>query len=441
MILISTFIFILVKHVSGLARLQFTRRPYTHWSLSFLGEPQMVFDIQSHLSGRQMQSNITNVISNQIRKAIKRKHTLPNYKLRYKPFFHKVEDDMDLSDIIMDGKLELNVLQLTRLMIPNHITHVYCTITLATYPWVQARQHDDQTIIMSLDIEIHKAKNQQIGIIFKQHQDDVVLIESVIPNTPAMKAELKPNDILISVEGRKVSHINQVAKILKNLNRPAFVIRIERKVAGLIKNDALLADDDLYEDINGSNVVYSKGTVKLTRRLSIERTTPVVPTTEKTSSDSSVANTPQTSSPRKLSDKSTKSKGKNLSRGNSETTETKTTNEPTGGGSIKPTVLAKAIKENALKQTQNNFINYTQQHSTYDCFANSFIHMNDVCTLCLNDNFNYLNINVYGRCNDDNLLLGYLNIPVNTVLAECAESNLGHFIKLYSLHPPDVPNM
>lgn len=77
------FVLIVVKHVSGLARLQFTRLPYTHWSFSFYGEPQLELAVESHFQGRQLQSNVTNLIVNQIKKAIKRKHTLPNYKIRY----------------------------------------------------------------------------------------------------------------------------------------------------------------------------------------------------------------------------------------------------------------------------------------------------------------------------------------------------------------------
>lgn len=73
---------IAVKHIRGLARLQFTRIPYTHWSFSFYNEPVMDLAVESHFQGRQLQSNITNLIVNQIKKAIKRKHTLPNYKIR-----------------------------------------------------------------------------------------------------------------------------------------------------------------------------------------------------------------------------------------------------------------------------------------------------------------------------------------------------------------------
>lgn len=72
-----------VKKLSGLARLEFSRNPYTHWSFSFYNEPIIELAVESHFQGRQLQSNITNLIVNQIKKAIKRKHTLPNYKIRY----------------------------------------------------------------------------------------------------------------------------------------------------------------------------------------------------------------------------------------------------------------------------------------------------------------------------------------------------------------------
>lgn len=75
--------FILVKRISGQARLQFSRHPYTHWSFSFFSDPVLDLAVESHFQGRQLQSNITNLIVNQIKKAIKRKHTLPNYKIRF----------------------------------------------------------------------------------------------------------------------------------------------------------------------------------------------------------------------------------------------------------------------------------------------------------------------------------------------------------------------
>lgn len=75
-------IIISVKKISGLVRLQFSRQPYTHWSFSFYNEPILDLAVESHFQGRQLQSNVTNLIVNQIKKSIKRKHTLPNYKIR-----------------------------------------------------------------------------------------------------------------------------------------------------------------------------------------------------------------------------------------------------------------------------------------------------------------------------------------------------------------------
>lgn len=63
----------------------------------------------------------------QIRKAVKRKHTLPNYKIRYKPYFNKNEpgggDDCSLS-----GSLEVTVLQVSRVI--ESIGPVYCSLAV-----------------------------------------------------------------------------------------------------------------------------------------------------------------------------------------------------------------------------------------------------------------------------------------------------------------------
>ena len=90
-----------VKRVTGKARLQFTRVPYTHWSLSFYTEPILKLEVQSQFQGRQLQPQIISLITGQIRRAICRKHTLPRYKLRYKPFFRRLNDeDVDLSEVL-----------------------------------------------------------------------------------------------------------------------------------------------------------------------------------------------------------------------------------------------------------------------------------------------------------------------------------------------------
>lgn len=454
-----------VKHVSGLARLQFARKPYTHWSLCFLGEPKVEFDVETQFQGRQMQSNVTSIISNQIRKAIRRKHTLPNYKLRYKPFFHKTDDDLDISDIVVEGNLEINIRQLTRLLYPltttattGTINQIYCTITLAAIPWVHARQHDEKTIRITIDLKIHKAKNQQIGIIFKQ-TENCVIVDSIIPNTPATKANFCHGDILISIDGKKVSHINHISKIVKNLSAAHFMLRIERIVGGILKTNAAEPDElEVYEDFNDLNISFSKnsdsvqigGTIKnVVRKNSIDKAT---------SSDSSRSNTPTHTPPRKFDDatKLAKSPSRSLSRNNSETKYCDEMSIKTS--SIVLTKDSSKLSANDLDSQQfvhQSFINNDgfsssmtmcpiyQQHNTIECSSGgSFIEMNDLAYFKLSDNFSYLNVNVFGKTNlDENVLLGYLNISLHQVLAECSDSNAGQFFKQYTLTPPSAPNL
>jgi hypothetical protein len=365
-----------------------------------------------------MQSNVTSLISTAVKKAIRRKHTLPNYKLRFKPFFSRLfYDDIDVP-IQPTGTLEVTIRTLARLNYPSHITQVYATLTLSRYPFVTANQTDDQNLSILLDIEIHKAKNQQIGIIFKQTKDEI-LIETIIPNTPAALAQLKRGDVLLSIEGRECRNINHVAKLLKSLSKSAFTMRVERAVNGVIKNDAIVEDFlDVYEDMNVPpqitaaaapppastiNISFSKNS----ESVQIEGSKP---TTAASSSESSISSTPSTS-PRKIL--------KPLNRNNSESCADETPKKM-------PTV--------------DNNPSHMPQHSTVDCSSSNFIKMNDATLFNLNANFSYLNVNVFGRSvKNDNMLLGYLNIPLENVLEECSDSHL--YLEKYILNPPQMPEL
>ncbi|XP_055295198.1 PDZ domain-containing protein 8 [Sitodiplosis mosellana] len=438
------FLSIKVNHVSGLARLHFTRKPYTHWSLCFMGDPVIELDIKTEFQGRLMsQSNVTSLISNQIRKAIRRKHTLPNYKLRYKPFFNAtLDDDIDLSEIQFDGTLDVNVAELTRISLPCHVNQVYCTLIMATIPFVTASQYDDRNVLCTFDIEIHKAKNQQIGIIFKQIEQ-TVLIDAIIPNTPAMKAQLCKGDMLVSIEGKKINNINQITKIVKSLNRPVFILRIERIVAGVIKSDMNSfavgdTDEESYEVINDINISFSKtaDTVQISknvRQSSIDRL----------STDSSRSNTPTNSPIKSKEDIATKLRYRGINRSNADTKTSDDTVKCSTPIKVNPKAKSDTVgdRDGSEPETSEGNENDFEMHSTIECAVNSFISMNDLCQFKLSQKSQYLNLNVLGRCNDETILLGYLNIPIQNVLYECSDSTLAHFIKQYKLNPPEIPDL
>lgn len=405
-----------------------------------MNDPVIELDIETQFQGRLMsQSNVTSLISNQIRKAIRRKHTLPNYKLRYKPFFHNVVDeDIDLSEIQFEGSLDVNVAELTRISLPCHVNQVFCTLTMAPLAWVTASQYDDRNLLCTFDIEIHKARNQQIGIIFKQ-TEQTVLIESIIPNTPAMKAQLCKNDMLVSIEGKRINNINQISKIVKNLNRPVFILRIERIVAGVIKSDMNSIavgdiDEETYEVINDINISFSKTADSVQISKNVRQGS-----VDKLSTDSSKSNTPTNSPIKCKEDLATKLRYRGTNRNN---TDTKQQSDDTVKCStpIKVNVKQKSdsdAESNSAEPNENEF----EMHSTIECAVNTFISMNDLCQFKLNQKSQFLNLNVLGRCNDETILLGYQNIPIQNVLYECSDSTLAHFVKQFKLNPPDTPDL
>lgn len=391
--------------------------------------------IESKYQGRQMQSNITSLISNQIRKAVRRKHTLPNYKLRYKPFFHKsVEEDVGESEGIQpNGVLEVKVSEISRLMCPSHLTDIYCSITMASLAFVEARQRDNRHVMVSLDVEIHKAKNQQIGIVFKQSSADTIEIQAVLPNTPACKSNLKVGDILLAIEGKRVATIPQVSKVLKGLQTNSFSLRIDRIIPGIIRNDAILEDLDIYEDLEDVKSNYGS-TIKPTD------TIPIRSSIDKgTSSESSLSNTP-TNSPKKTK-LIAKALKKTISRDHGDSLkddDSKSKSKMLAKQATLHKVSSKTNCETLISSfgTGVNDVEHYYQHSTIDCKLSTLIHMEDVCNFKLDSQCRYLNVCVYGKSFGENQLLGFTNIPIYQILAECCETSLSQSFKAYELNPP-----
>jgi len=63
---------------------------------------------------------------------LKKKHTLPNYKLRYKPFFEKSEpgEEMEESAACSPGVLQVTVMEVTRLMANLVEGDIYCSLAV-----------------------------------------------------------------------------------------------------------------------------------------------------------------------------------------------------------------------------------------------------------------------------------------------------------------------
>uniref|UniRef100_H3BXQ9 PDZ domain containing 8 n=1 Tax=Tetraodon nigroviridis TaxID=99883 RepID=H3BXQ9_TETNG len=220
----SAYLFVKMRRVVGRLRLQFTRMPFSHWSFTFLEDPLVDFEVRSQFEGRPL-PQLTSIIVNQLKRVIKKKHTIPNYKIRYKPFFpvqvpldSTYSLDLSVQDRrLVEGRLRVTLMECSRLFILDSYdkeAHVHCTVELSSQPWKEkTRSSIKQT-------EVVKGTCGSVGMTFRHvpaSEGDVVhvSIETVTPNSPAALADLQRGDRLIAIAGVKVTSSVQVPKLLK----------------------------------------------------------------------------------------------------------------------------------------------------------------------------------------------------------------------------------
>ncbi|XP_038160536.1 PDZ domain-containing protein 8 [Cyprinodon tularosa] len=231
----SAYLFVKMRRVVGRLRLQFTRMPFSHWSFSFLEDPLVDFEVKSQFEGRPL-PQLTSFIVNQLKRVIKKKHTLPNYKIRYKPFFpFQVQPppgsacDLDLSvqdSRLVEGKLRVTLIECSRLFILGSYdreTYVHCTLELSSQRWKEKTRSSIKRT------EVIKGPCGSVGMTFRHipacEGDAVyVSIETVIPNSPAALADLQRGDRLIAIGGVKVTSSVQVPKLLKQAGERVVVL-------------------------------------------------------------------------------------------------------------------------------------------------------------------------------------------------------------------------
>ncbi|XP_073416001.1 PDZ domain-containing protein 8 [Dendrobates tinctorius] len=209
--------------VQGRVRLMFRRLPFTHWAFCFTDEPLIDFQVHSEFEGRPM-PQLTSIIVTQLKRVIRRKHTLPCYKIRYKPFFPMqvvpAEEEEDRSLTLQDlglteGRLRVSVIDCSRLLIfgsYDQETHIHCTLEISSTPWKEKTRTSIKTV------ELVKGTSQNIGLVMVQARDGEsghVCVETVTPNSPAAGADLKKGDRLIAIGDIKVTSSVQASKLIK----------------------------------------------------------------------------------------------------------------------------------------------------------------------------------------------------------------------------------
>ncbi|KAJ8418297.1 hypothetical protein AAFF_G00140060 [Aldrovandia affinis] len=248
----SAYLFVKMTRVIGRLKLQFTRTPFTHWSFSFLEDPLIDFEVKSQFEGRPL-PQLTSIIVNQLKRVIKKKHTLPNYKIRYKPFFPfqvqlplatTCDLDFSIQDTrLVEGRLRVTLIECSRLFILGSYdreTYVHCTLELSGHEWKEKTRSSIKTT------EVIKGASQSVGMTFRHvpaSEGDAVhvSIETVTPNSPAALADLQKGDRLIAIGGVKVTSSVQVPKLLKQAGDKVLVL-YERPVRHQIPTSGTLQE-------------------------------------------------------------------------------------------------------------------------------------------------------------------------------------------------------
>jgi C-terminal processing protease CtpA/Prc len=99
--------------------------------------------------------------------------------------------------------------------------------------WVEM-VHSETSSFMTLDLTVIKNPLQQLGIVFKQEfiverYQACVLVESVLPQSPASAADVRHGDIVVAVDGKRITSMAQAARIIKGTG-DKFTMRVERQL-------------------------------------------------------------------------------------------------------------------------------------------------------------------------------------------------------------------
>lgn len=134
-----------------------------------------------------------------------------------------------------------------------------------------------------MDLTITKTNQQQLGVVFKQEQVEnksIVIIETVVPHSPAFEAGLTSGDILLAVDSKSVNSMAQVAKIVKSITATSFCVRIRRVVKSYIftskigivhsKTEQQLSKSDSTDDLDDYDRLDKKSDLDVKKPKSIE---------------------------------------------------------------------------------------------------------------------------------------------------------------------------
>ncbi|CAB3257203.1 unnamed protein product [Arctia plantaginis] len=470
---------ITVESISGNVRVMFRRTPYTHWAIAFESPPKLELRVRGRFQGRQIKPRLASLVAAHIRRAVAQRHTLPNYKIRYKPFFPKSDPGSTEGEDgpTPNGRLTVRLLEVTRLQWSGGPVTVRAALAVDSHGWVSLRRG-----VLVLDVVL-PAVTGPLGLVCCQGVG-AVLVDTVVPMSPAYRADLRRDDVVLAIDNKPVNNVAQVGKLLRLVERRAVTVRVRRGGAGaaarrddsnepkrIKPNFSFRRVSEVMEGVRlqGIRAAASKSNLQdpefspaktvepqnendAQAKQKIEQARQTKPTeqlpsgnfglrkrrcsVENKSSDSSAGSTPPASGA------STPLRQANAAN--------KTAKHPdipiikTDSSECRILEKEPVEEEEQLFETggprQTEHVEICQMFWTKNTYLKPIIPFDEETEFKLNENHKYLNLNVWatGAGEKEEVLLGYLNIPLTALLAECQDSTVPHHMKRYQFLPPDV---
>ncbi|XP_063828948.1 PDZ domain-containing protein 8 [Ostrinia nubilalis] len=513
---------ITVESISGTVRVMFRRTPYTHWALAFESPPKLELRVRGRFQGRQLKPRLASLVAAHIRRAVAQRHTLPNYKIRYKPFFPKSEPGSTEGEDgpTPNGRLTVRLVEVTRLQWPGQVGTVRAALAVDSHGWVSLRRG-----VLVLDIVLPAVAGplglvccQGVGVVLVDtvvpmspayradlRRDDVVLaidnkpinnvaqlprsgrmlVDIVVPMSPAYRADLRRDDVVLAIDNKPINNVAQVGKLLRCVERRAVTVRVRRGGT----NGNACRDDTAPEPrrvrpnftfrrvsevmegvrLQGMRAAASRSNLQDPDQSPAKSPEPPIetepqakPKTDPAKPPKSTEQTPGNFGLRKRRC-SVENKSSDSSAGSTPpasgastplrqvTAVNKTVKHPeipiirTDSSECKVTEKGDVLDdEEQIFETggprQCEHVEICQMFWTKSIPLKPIIPFDEETEFKLNENHKYLNINVWATVTGekDEILLGYLNIPLAALLAECQDSTVPHHMKRYQFLPPDV---
>jgi len=311
-------------------------------------------------------------------------------------------------------------------------------MSIDSTPWIYLTQYSGIPY-MVLDLIISKISSQQLGVVFKQEVipeigQMCVLVETIVSGSPAAIAEMRKGDILIAVDGKKVSSMNQVAKFVKSAVQRRFIIRVERRYS---KTDS----SERGQKSDNERTPFAE---KKTKSDSVSRLdSPNMEDAGKMKFETQIKFSDLRDSDTDLMDTRSETKLFKRRKSSIHTEEITQTPDTTPSRRISTISTSSASSSNVqfYLPDDNSTTNIADlYHNTKEKPYASLITFEETKSFRIDSELQYLNVGVWGRVKGgetSSRLLGYINAPVKLILAQCCTSTTGHYLKCHALLPPD----